>query len=62
MDPNKHHEGWELRESGPANADHAVLLLAGAIVTAAYYDDVVAEPRLMATGGRQALAAFAAAA
>ena len=46
MDTNKHHEGWELRESGPADADHAVLLLAGALVTAAYYDDVLAEPRL----------------
>ena len=42
----KHHEGWELRESGPADADHAVLLLAGALVTGAYYDDVLAEPRL----------------
>src|SRR3954447_5305829 len=47
MNTNKHHEGWELRESGPAGADHAVLLLAGALVTAAYYDDVLAEPKLM---------------
>src|SRR3954447_4171852 len=46
MNTNKHHEGWELRESGPAGADHAVLLLAGALVTAAYYDDVLAEPKL----------------
>jgi hypothetical protein len=46
MNTNKHHEGWELRESGPAGADHAVLLLAGALVTAAYCDDVLAEPRL----------------
>jgi len=46
MNTNNHHEGWELRESGPAGADHAVLLLAGALVTAAYYDDVLAEPRL----------------
>src|SRR3954451_22711645 len=46
VNTNKHHEGWELRESGPADADHAVLLLAGALVTAAYYDDVLAEPRL----------------
>src|SRR3954451_2968690 len=46
MNTNKHHDGWELRESGPAGADHAVLLLAGALVTAAYYDDMLAEPRL----------------
>src|SRR4051794_28692998 len=46
MNTNKHHEGWELRESGPAGADHTVLLLAGALVTAAYYDDVLAEPTL----------------
>lgn len=46
MNINKHHEGWELWESGPAGADHAVLLLAGALVTAAYYDDVLAERRV----------------
>jgi pimeloyl-ACP methyl ester carboxylesterase len=46
MNATKHHEGWEVRESGPAGADHAVLLLAGALVAAEYYDDVVAEPRL----------------
>src|SRR3954447_11320718 len=52
VDTSKHHEGWELRESGPADADHAVLLLAGALVTAAYYDDVLAEPRLKAASAR----------
>jgi pimeloyl-ACP methyl ester carboxylesterase len=52
MDTNKHHEGWELRESGPAGADHAVLLLAGALVTAAYYDDVLADPRLKEASAR----------
>src|SRR3954453_11840207 len=46
MNTNKHHEGWELREAGPAGEDHAVLLLAGALVTAEYYDDVLAEPNL----------------
>jgi pimeloyl-ACP methyl ester carboxylesterase len=46
VDTNEHHEGWELRESGPAGADRALLLLAGALVTSAYYDDVLAEPEL----------------
>src|SRR4051794_29433455 len=40
------YEGWELRESGPAGAEHAVLLLPGALCTAAFYDDVLAEPNL----------------
>ena len=52
MNTNKHHEDWELRESGPAGANHTVLLLAGALVTAAYYDDVLAEPRLKETSVR----------
>ena len=24
MNATKHHDGWELRESGPARADHAI--------------------------------------
>ena len=52
MDTTEHHEGWELRESGPADADHAVLLLAGALVTAAYYADVLADPRLKESSAR----------
>jgi pimeloyl-ACP methyl ester carboxylesterase len=46
MNTDKHHEGWELGESGPAGADHSVLLLPGALATAAFYDDVLAEPEL----------------
>jgi pimeloyl-ACP methyl ester carboxylesterase len=46
MNTTKHHEGWELREFGPAGADHAVLLLPGALATSAFYDDVLAEPKL----------------
>jgi pimeloyl-ACP methyl ester carboxylesterase len=38
--------GWVLHESGPANADHTVLLLPGALCTAAFYDDLLAEPSL----------------
>lgn len=41
-----HHDGWELRESGPADADHTVLLLPGGLCTARFYDDLLAEPRL----------------
>ena len=40
------HRGWVLRESGPPDADHAVLLLPGALATPPFFDDVLAEPRL----------------
>jgi pimeloyl-ACP methyl ester carboxylesterase len=36
--------GWTLRERGARDAAHAVLLLPGALCTAAFYDDVLAEP------------------
>jgi pimeloyl-ACP methyl ester carboxylesterase len=38
--------GWRLYESGLEGADHTVLLLPGALCTAAFYDDLIAEPRL----------------
>jgi pimeloyl-ACP methyl ester carboxylesterase len=40
------HNGWTVHESGPADAEHAVLLLPGGLCTAAFYDDVLADPRL----------------
>ena len=40
------HLGWLLYESGPEVADHTVLLLPGALCTAAFYDDLIAEPSL----------------
>ena len=40
------HLGWMLYESGPETADHTVLLLPGALCTAAFYDDLIAEPAL----------------
>ena len=40
------HLGWLLYESGPEAADHSVFLLPGALCTAAFYDDVIAEPSL----------------
>jgi hypothetical protein len=38
--------GWIVRDDGPADADHAVLLLPGALATPAFYDDVLAEPTI----------------
>jgi pimeloyl-ACP methyl ester carboxylesterase len=37
---------WELRESGPRDAEHTVLLLPGALCTAAFFEDLMAEPSL----------------
>ncbi|NNH72349.1 alpha/beta hydrolase [Nocardia uniformis] len=37
---------WNLIESGPADADHSVLLLPGALCTAQFYRDLMAEPEL----------------
>ena len=41
-----HKDGWELHEVGPADADYTVLLLPGALCTAAFFEDVMAEPSL----------------
>ncbi len=38
--------GWLLYESGPDVAEHTVLLLPGALASAAFYDDLIAEPSL----------------
>ncbi|MDP9346129.1 MAG: alpha/beta hydrolase [Actinomycetota bacterium] len=46
------HKGWTVYESGPAGAEHAALLLPGGLCTAAFYDDVLAEPRLADAGIR----------
>lgn len=43
---SREHLGWVLQESGPAAADHTVLLLPGALCTAAFYDDLLAEPSM----------------
>jgi pimeloyl-ACP methyl ester carboxylesterase len=42
----REHLGWFLYESGPEDAEHAVLLLPGALCSAAFYDDLIAEPSL----------------
>jgi pimeloyl-ACP methyl ester carboxylesterase len=44
--PTREHLGWILRESGPDGADHTVLLLPGALASAAFYDDLLAEPAM----------------
>lgn len=43
---------WEPHESGPVGADNTVLLLPGALATTAFYDDLLAEPRLSAASIR----------
>ena len=40
------HDRWTVHESGPADAEHAALLLPGGLCTAAFYDDVLADPQL----------------
>jgi pimeloyl-ACP methyl ester carboxylesterase len=37
---------WDVREVGPADAAHTVLLLPGGLCTAEFYGDLLAEPRL----------------
>jgi pimeloyl-ACP methyl ester carboxylesterase len=37
---------WDLRESGPTDATHTVLLLPGAMTTAEFYAELMVEPRL----------------
>jgi pimeloyl-ACP methyl ester carboxylesterase len=43
---SREHLGWVLHESGPEGADHTILLLPGALATAVFYDDLLAEPSL----------------
>jgi len=44
--------GWELREAGPDGARRSVLLLPGALCTAAFYDGLLTDPRLVERGVR----------
>jgi pimeloyl-ACP methyl ester carboxylesterase len=43
---SREHLGWIVRESGAESSDHTVLLLPGALATAAFYDDLLAEPSM----------------
>jgi pimeloyl-ACP methyl ester carboxylesterase len=49
IEASREHLGWVLHESGPESADHTVLLLPGALATAAFYDDLLAEPSMSKT-------------
>jgi pimeloyl-ACP methyl ester carboxylesterase len=42
----REHHGWMVRESGPTDVDHTVLLLPGGLCTGAFFDDLLAEPAL----------------
>jgi pimeloyl-ACP methyl ester carboxylesterase len=46
IESTREHLGWVLHESGPERADHTVFLLPGALCTAAFYDDLLAEPSM----------------
>jgi pimeloyl-ACP methyl ester carboxylesterase len=46
MTGEREHERWIVRESGPPDADHAVLLLPGALCTAPFFDDLLEHPKL----------------
>jgi pimeloyl-ACP methyl ester carboxylesterase len=37
---------WDIRESGPANAEHTALLLPGGMCSAMFYQELMAEPAL----------------
>ncbi|WP_354644135.1 alpha/beta fold hydrolase [Kitasatospora camelliae] len=39
-------DAWDIRESGPADAPHGVLLLPGGLCSTVFYEDVMAEPAL----------------
>jgi len=46
MSTSVQRDGWELLESGPPNADHSVLLIPGTLGTAAFFEELMAEPKL----------------
>jgi pimeloyl-ACP methyl ester carboxylesterase len=46
MTTSSHIDGWELHASGPDDADRTALLLPGALCTAAFYEDLMADPRI----------------
>lgn len=39
-------DNWDLRESGPTDATSTVLLLPGGLCTAAFYQELMAEPKV----------------
>ncbi|MFG3224174.1 alpha/beta fold hydrolase [Kitasatospora sp. NPDC048194] len=43
-------DGWDVREAGPADAPHRVMMLPGGMCSAVWYEDVMAEPALASSG------------
>ncbi|MFF0416064.1 alpha/beta fold hydrolase [Kitasatospora sp. NPDC004745] len=43
---------WDVREAGPADARHRVVLIPGGMCSAVWYEDVLADPSLAAAGIR----------
>jgi pimeloyl-ACP methyl ester carboxylesterase len=52
MTGKREHHGWVLREAGPPEADHAVLMLPGALASDVFFDDVLADPKVSAASIR----------
>lgn len=46
MSTHTQHGGWDLIESGPPSADHSVLLIPGTLGTAAFFEELMAEPKV----------------
>ena len=47
VDPRvRQYDGWVIREQGPRDATHSVLLLPGALCSSVFYDDLLSEPAL----------------
>jgi pimeloyl-ACP methyl ester carboxylesterase len=46
MSTIENRDGWDLHVSAPADADQTVLLLPGGMCTAAFFDDLLKEPKL----------------
>jgi pimeloyl-ACP methyl ester carboxylesterase len=44
--PVLEHDGWDIRISGPANAEQSVLMLPGGLCTHVFYEDLMAEGAL----------------
>lgn len=43
---SREHLGWTVHETGPESSEHTVLLLPGALASAVFYDDLLAEPSM----------------
>jgi pimeloyl-ACP methyl ester carboxylesterase len=46
------HLSWDLHETGPADANRRVVLIAGALCSAGFYDELMAQPLLTGAGIR----------